>query len=118
MKNGIELAKAIREIIGKHHFEANLEATLRDCLHAFEEEYDAEVVYWRDSKNKEIKSTLVWIKDLETLIARIIEEKKMTNPRIIFRYKDWWLVGFSSLISINSFVVLMGVMESWWFVSV
>ena len=104
LKNGIELARAIRKIIGKHHFEANLEDALRECLHAFEEEYESEVVYWRDSKNKQIKSTLVWIKDLETIIAKIIEEKKMTNPRIIFRYQDCWNFSFTILkISFYSF---------------
>ena len=54
----LDLTKQIRDIIGKEHFEANLEETLRSCLNSFREDFEAEIVTFLDSKNKKIKSTL------------------------------------------------------------
>ena len=77
--------KALKSILGPEHFERNLESTLKSCLNSFSEDFESIKITWRDSKNKKIKSTLVFAKDLETIVARIIQEKKMTNPRVIFR---------------------------------
>lgn len=86
IKSALEIAKKLREILGPEHFEKNLEATLRECLNQFRDDFENEIVYWRDSKNRRIKSTLVWAKDLETIVARVIFERKIANPRIIFSF--------------------------------
>ena len=85
LRGGIQMYKALKSILGPEHFERNLESTLKSCLNSFSEDFESIKITWRDSKNKKIKSTLVFAKDLETIVARIIQEKKMTNPRVIFR---------------------------------
>ena len=86
IRTALDLAKQLQDVIGKEHFETNLEATLRECLNQFQDDFEKQVVFWRNSKNEEIKSSLVWAKDLESIVARVILEKGITNPRIIFSF--------------------------------
>ena len=59
---------------------------MNECLHSFKEDFECQKITWKDSKGKEIDSTLAFAKDLEDLATKVIEEEGITNYRIIFSF--------------------------------
>ena len=59
---------------------------MTESLHAFQDDYTCEIINWKDSNGKEIRSTLAFAKDLEDLASKVIEEEGITNYRIVFSF--------------------------------
>ena len=73
LNHGIALYRDLKEEFGPQHFERNVKSTLRNCLNSFQQDFECEKVFWKDSKNKRILSTLTWASDVEDLAARVIK---------------------------------------------
>ena len=79
----IKLLQEIEREAGQRLFEGNLERELRERIDSWEEFYEVKEVDILDKQGKPMKSSLAWVKDLNSLISSIIKKTNIQKPRVV-----------------------------------
>ena len=82
-KKFIKLLQDIEKEAGQRLFEGNLEKEIRESINSWQEYYEVKEVEILDKQGKPMKSSLAWVKNLNGLIATIIKETNIQQPRVV-----------------------------------